>query len=46
MLQARADQAAALRAAADADYKDVSSQLQAERFRVDTLQVGVAVGGC
>jgi hypothetical protein len=38
--QKRAEQAAALRAAADADYADVSSQLQAERFRVETLKVG------
>lgn len=37
-LQKRAEQAAALRAAADADYKDVSTQLQAERFRVETLK--------
>lgn len=46
-LQKRAEQAAALRAAAAADYADVSSQLQAERFRVETLKVGTpaAKGG-
>lgn len=45
-LQKRAEQAAALRAAADADYKDVSTQLQAERFRVETLKVGLCVRAC
>lgn len=40
VLQTRADQASALRSAADADYKDISAQLQTERFRVETLMVG------
>ncbi len=40
VLQTRVEQASALRSAADADYKDISAQLQNERFRVETLMVG------
>ncbi len=43
-LQTRAEAAAALRAAAHAEYEDLYSQLMTDRTRMERLQVGAGTG--